>query len=413
MATTLFLNQIASGSYSTSAAIHAYNHGSYRTGVNTARSEVSFSASERLVWAFRTAQFGGGPFSNSINTIGSATALEARWFYSSPPIASSVTVSGSMTFNIWAYESSMSANAAINLHVMKVTPDGTISNVIATSRTTELGTSTAVANWSATPSSVSFAKGDRILVAPFIRNVGTMGDSYQIYFSTNGTSGNDGDTYVTFTETITFQSVPTGTSVYLTTESTGINPGAGTELKAWTSAGSGGSTAIAVSTSTEMSGIQLKVSGTEVDWYTQPLVSGTLSGTVFINYWQGQDSPYGSYNGLNCEISITNEDGTSPVFWGKNIGLNYYSSGSLLWLSVCGYDASITDGQRIRIRFLLDETGQVVPYIAGTTTTLYFAGSTPDVSGDTYLTFPITLTEYGGGGGSGQMPYSGGGYYPS
>ena len=58
-----------------------------------------------------------------------------------------------------------------------------------------------------------------------------------------------------------------------------------------------------------------------------------------------------------------------------------------------GDDLAITNGQRLRIRVYTDDTSSAA-MAASQTVTLYYAGTSGGASGDTYITFPQTLTEY-------------------
>jgi len=75
---------------------------------------------------------------------------------------------------------------------------------------TALGTSFAAKNWTATPSATSFSVGDRIVVKWWIIDAGgTMvsGNSVRTNYDVS-TAGSNGDTWVQFSENLTFQSEP-------------------------------------------------------------------------------------------------------------------------------------------------------------------------------------------------------------
>src|SRR5688500_5334042 len=60
-----------------------------------------------------------------------------------------VTISGTVTFNIWASESAMAANAGLRVQVDGYSGDGTThrGTIVASSHGTELGTGSAAMNW--------------------------------------------------------------------------------------------------------------------------------------------------------------------------------------------------------------------------------------------------------------------------
>jgi len=320
----------------------------------------------------------------------------------SAPLAADVTISGSITFNVWAYESSMSANVAINCRLMKMSAiDGTLTEFHKTVRVTEIAESTHAVNaWSETPSSYAIHKGDRIVVVPFGDDAGTMTGSYYFFISVNSPSSNvEGDSFVTFTETFSFDdTTPSGTSVWLTDASAGIDPGSASELLAWTSRGGDVSTATTNTSAGPVSPIQVKLSGTAIEWYTPPLLATTLSGPVLVNLWASETSNSANCT-TRCEIAICAGNGTSPVIWGMggggSGGIELALSSSSGAFFVDGEDASITLGQRLRIRVYIDDSygGVSTPMANGYSASVYFNGGTPSASGDSYLTFPFTLTE--------------------
>ncbi len=141
--------------------------------------------------------------------------VAAEWI--SPPVSADVTISGTITCNIWAAESDMNANVAINAVVDVIRANATatansntIDQIVKTARVTEVAITTrAVNNFTATPTSTTVNRGDRIRVRLFGDDVGTMATAFTFNASYNGTTAAaDGDTYVTFTENITFENAP-------------------------------------------------------------------------------------------------------------------------------------------------------------------------------------------------------------
>jgi hypothetical protein len=334
----------------------------------------------------------------------------------SPPLAAGVTISGAITANVWASEASMTDNAAINVRVMKLTNGSsgshTISEVVRSARVTELATSAAVNNFSFTPASgVSFNRGDRIIVSLFGDDAGTMaaGGYIRTYLS-GPTAAASGDSYLTFTETLTFEGTPTGTSVYLTNDAVSINPGSATELLAWGNRGSGVSTAVTATQTTPTSPIQMTSTsgGTALEWYTPPLDGAqTLQGAILVNI-RALMSSADADAATRCEIAVVDGDGTNASVWAWGGGGTDDTSagGSYILLTtseataqylVTGADKSMTDGQRIRIRLYIDNAwGQDYSLTgagmaSGYTTTLYYGGSSGG-SGDSYLTFSQTIS---------------------
>lgn len=173
-----------------------------------------------------------GPLSQPIvtATVASGTNIQATYssggtavaFYSLP--LTGVTISGNITVNIRALESSASANACVGIQIDRVDSSGTfISTIVANQAVTgtELGTTDGATSGSATltPTSTTLATGDRIKVTLFVKAATslTMGGPFTVSFDLDGpTSPGSGDTFVTFTETLT-SSAPTA-SAYIAAE---------------------------------------------------------------------------------------------------------------------------------------------------------------------------------------------------
>ena len=145
----------------------------------------------------------------------------------SPSLSADATIAGSITFNLRALESNALANAAINCAVYRVSgATGAFTLIHKTVRTTELGTGETAANFAETPAAgVTVHRGDRILCVPFIDDAGTMATGYTASLYYDGpTAAASGDSYVTFSETFSFdQTDPAGTTIYLTSSSQRVN----------------------------------------------------------------------------------------------------------------------------------------------------------------------------------------------
>ena len=127
--------------------------------------------------------------------------------FCSPGFNGDRTISGQITINIWAAESAVGANAALNVAFYKRTPTGAVTLLGKTSRTTELTTSPAAVNFTYTPPSAwEFESGDRLMVVPFISDGGgTMaaGNTASIYYNTSTPSG-QGDSWIQSSDVVNF-----------------------------------------------------------------------------------------------------------------------------------------------------------------------------------------------------------------
>lgn len=172
---------------------------------------------------------------------------QRRLAWVSDPIDTDTTISGSITYNLRALESAMTANVAINARVFcwHAAPAANTSPwelITTTGRTTELGTSEAAANFSETPdtTTITAKKGDRLVVEIFGDDAGTMSSGNTFTFFYNGTTGGaSGDSFITFNETFGFlTTTPAGTTLYHT-DTAGPTVSNRSTKEMWTSRGSG------------------------------------------------------------------------------------------------------------------------------------------------------------------------------
>lgn len=208
-------------------------------GTNTAKRNGSTSGWHPL--ALSTSRGDIGVRTDRVTTVtGPTNGIEIEWTsapatlpieWLSPPVSADVTISGTITANIWAQESGMNANAAINviIDIVRATTSGadasnTITNIVQSTRTTELGFSGAntVQNFTTGMTSGAYTgqtvnRGDRIRIRVVADDAGTMGSGFTVTIGYDGPTGAvDGDTFVTFTETFSFESAPGGSVVYFT-----------------------------------------------------------------------------------------------------------------------------------------------------------------------------------------------------
>lgn len=120
-----------------------------------------------------------------------AAAGTAMVWYSDP--LDEVTISGNITFNIFARESANLANAGITAELLRASASGAIQSIIAAVHApAELGTTMAVRNWIKTPTPTALANGDRLALRVYIDDAGgTMSASGRtVTMNVDGPSGN-------------------------------------------------------------------------------------------------------------------------------------------------------------------------------------------------------------------------------
>lgn len=131
------------------------------------------------------------------------------WF--SPPLSAGVTISSAISSNIWGLESNVACNCGMRFEVLRwsVATGGIVSSlgITADNGLTEWGTTASVhTELSLTPTSTAFVTGDRIVIIIYNDdgNAVTEATGRTFTIDINGATGVDGDTYLSFTETITF-----------------------------------------------------------------------------------------------------------------------------------------------------------------------------------------------------------------
>ncbi len=231
-----------------------------------------------------------------------ATAGGPALVWISPPLAAATTISGTVTMNTWASEQS-ACHCGMQLTLQKYSNGAEGSAFLTSARGTELTTSITQQNWTATPTSTSFAVGDRIVVKWWIKDAGgTMNGNKSVTTDYDGkTSGSNGDTWLQFTETLTWQfepeviqnknaNVSSQSSVTMPLNSTG----AGDMLAVVIGAASPSTSVIAVSDNGTGGGClyeeannaltYVQSSGGMTDiWYCPNSIAGTTSVTVTVS----------------------------------------------------------------------------------------------------------------------------------
>ncbi len=100
-------------------------------------------------------------------------------------------------YNMSGKESGAAVNAGLQVRLAKYTGGVEGSSLLTDSDATELGTAQGPNMWTSSGSytSTSFAVGDRLVINPYITNVGTMAAG-SVIMDYDGAAGGDGDTYI-------------------------------------------------------------------------------------------------------------------------------------------------------------------------------------------------------------------------
>lgn len=138
--------------------------------------------------------------------------------------------------------------------------------------------------------------------------------------------------------------------------------------------------------------------GRIIEWYTPQLEAFTLSGLVRVNLRAaGSDAATGM--GMFAALWRVDSDGSNPTLYG--VGQMNNANGGLLTASEAAYqfdlvgdDLAVASGQRLRLRVYAMGTPDSTGMVEGDSFTFYYAGTSGGASGDSYVTFPVTLTEH-------------------
>lgn len=343
--------------------------------------------------------------------------MDSRWAgagwkneWLSPPVSADVTISGTITANIWGRELNMTDNVAINvaIDIVRAT-DNSIVNIVNSTRTTEMAqsaTTNSVNNFTTGMTSGAYAgqtvnRGDRLRIRIFGDDAGTMASGGTFRIGYNGTTAAaDGDSYVSFAETFAFESAPGGTTLYLTDTASDVSTSS-VDREAWTSRGSGVLDDVTNTAAGWTAPIQTTdtAAGTVVDWFTKQLQAFTLGGMAEVNI-RAKNSAAGATS-LKVEIARVDSDGTNPSIWGiwctdvkdgpHNGQVGTSEAAYSHWVS--GDDLAISDGQRLRIRVYVDDASTNA-LTNGQTVTTYYNGTSGGASGDSYVILPQSVSEF-------------------
>lgn len=151
----------------------------------------------------------GSNYDDSAATVASGTQIQftsggSAVCYATAPLEA-VTISGSVSVTMYARESNMSANIGGHLKVYRRSTGGALTLIGSASDGVEFGTAYGNMTWTITPTSTAIASGERLVFRWYIENVGTMNSGHTGYMTPGSSS-------VAFTETLTVQSIVTGSA---------------------------------------------------------------------------------------------------------------------------------------------------------------------------------------------------------
>lgn len=370
-------------------------------GTNTAK--LDGTTSGWSVFGLGTVRGNGVTAANAASVAGPTNGIEFPFNgfpmeFVTLPLAADITIAGTITVNIWAFESTMNDNIAVSAIIDRLDDEGNIVSTIANLvRSTEVALSTsAVNNFTMTPTSTNMLKGERIRVRLYMDDAGVMAVGTGTLRFNSTTGGVDGDTFVTFTENLTFQSTaPTGSILYLT-DTAGPAVSAVVEKEMWTARGGAAVNAVTTAITGWTAPIQCTATagGSQLEWYSRSLNAFTLDGLVHCNLRAFLTSATGS---IRAELAVCDSDGANAVVWASYC-VAEVAAGALTGTQtaqtckLAGQPRSVAGGQRLRLRVSIDDTS-TIPMFPGTIT-LAYNGPTAAAAGDSWIQLPQTVTEF-------------------
>ncbi|WP_242344287.1 cytochrome c3 family protein [Anaeromyxobacter terrae] len=145
-----------------------------------------------------------------INWTATAGGTQLAWL--SPPLAAAYSFGAAATCNVWARESNAAANTTVRCEFFRYTTSEAGTALCAASRTAAEVSATTMTqySWTCTPTTTSFAAGDRVAIRLYVANLGTMAAGYQQLGQYDGTSAQSALTYVTLPGAPSFRTTTVG-----------------------------------------------------------------------------------------------------------------------------------------------------------------------------------------------------------
>jgi hypothetical protein len=283
----------------------------------------------------------------------------------------------------------MTTNSTVAVVIWAFHKNGTYSVIFTSSNVTELTTTLAEYAWNGTPNAVSLSPGDVIAVGIYFDDASgaTLGSSTS-YFAYDAAPPS-WDSFVQFTEDITFsESAPTGTTTNLLETASDLSG----KNRLWTDTTST-QTSYVVNTSASPQQNQWTATagGSTVEWITPQLQAVTFSGLCSFTTWALTSDSNSGVTTL-ARLYKTAADGTGAVQIGAGRSFQSAATTTTGLTFYVPVGVTIADGERLMVR--LYTTASNVNQASGYTATVKLL----EGASQTSMRWPVTLTEYSGGG---------------
>lgn len=144
----------------------------------------------------------------SIQMTATSGGTVVKWI--TVPVKEDVLIAGAVVTNFWGFESAATANGQFGVQLAEYTTSAQ-SAFMSSSSGTELLTATSQNEWTLAPAATNVQAnytattidaGNRLIILPWIYNIGTMASGRSTFDYNGLTAGADGDSYIVLTETL-------------------------------------------------------------------------------------------------------------------------------------------------------------------------------------------------------------------
>lgn len=278
------------------------------------------------------------------------TGVALAWW--SPRVAAPVTISGSMTFNIWINGDAGYVGLA-RVRLFKITAGGSaIESLIATATTDAMTATNAIHSVSVTPSTpVVLSVGERLILRVYL--VTTTGNGTLKYNSTT--------TNLVLAETVTF--TPNGTKLYLRSTTT---IGIASFMDLSETIGTGVGITATVNTSAGATQVQwTKTAGGAIaEWISQrikaPGWTAQLVANFVAHFYSVAESSLSANCGFLYKVFKRRPDGTETLVYTRAVGAELTTTPTTLTLTGGGTLAQVTnfaEDDRVVVRVYIENQG--------------------------------------------------------
>jgi len=154
----------------------------------------------------------GASVTGSAVTVSGLTLVEMSGSpFCSDPVETAITVSGTVSVNLWGSESATTTNARFRLDLHVYRAGAQLASFFSARMAAELTTTNAVRTFTGTPTSTNLQVGDRIVVRVYAEEntSGTAMGTGTVTHRYNGAAAADGDSFISLTETLRLTKIRT------------------------------------------------------------------------------------------------------------------------------------------------------------------------------------------------------------